>query len=217
MIHFLLDSMHVVSYHKLNIVKFGEKSMKQSYHHGNLRNELIEAGIKMVQQVGIEKLSLRKLAAQCGVSEAAPYSHFANKEELLKAMQEYVTELLMRYLKEAVEHTKNPKSPTAILNMGKAYVLFFMDNPEYYSFLFMQQCVKIDLSMNENSKNFPPFQFYKDKAYEVYRTEGFSEERIKYGIIAMWAKVHGIAAITSMKYVTKDFAWEEVLDQILIE
>lgn len=191
--------------------------MKQSYHHGNLRKELIEAGIKMVQQVGIEKLSLRKLAAQCGVSEAAPYSHFANKEELLKAMQEYVTELLMRCLKEAVEHTDNPNSPTAILNMGKAYVLFFMDNPEYYSFLFMQQCVKIDLSMNENFKNFPPFQFYKDKVYEVYRKEGFSEERIKYGIIAMWAKVHGIAAITSMKYVTKDFEWEEVLDQILVE
>lgn len=191
--------------------------MKDTYHHGNLRQELITAGIQMVQQVGIEKLSLRKLAARCGVSEAAPYSHFANKEELLETMQEYVTELLMQCLKEAIAHTDHPDSPAAILNMGKAYVVFFMVHPEYYSFLFMQQAVKIDLTMNEKIENFPPFQLYKEKAYEVYRKEGVSEERIKYGIIAMWAKVHGLAAITSMKYVTKDFAWEEVLEQILIE
>ena len=191
--------------------------MKKTYHHGNLRQELIKAGIKMVQQVGIEKLSLRKLAAQCEVSEAAPYSHFANKEELLSAMQEFVAEQLLVCLKEAVEHTDKSDSPLAILNMGKAYVFFFMRNPEYYSFLFMQHDLKIDLSMEENSQNFAPFQYFKDKAYQVYRNEGMTVERIKYGIVAMWAKVHGIAAITSMKYVRKDFEWEDVLDQILVE
>lgn len=191
--------------------------MKQTYHHGNLRKELIEAGIKMVQQVGMEKLSLRKLASLCGVSEAAPYSHFSNKEELLKAMQEYVTEMLMRCLTEAVEYTDNPNSPTTILNMGKAYVLFFMKNPEYYSFLFMQQDLKIDLSMKDNLPNYAPFQYFKDKAYQVYGNEGMTVERIKYGIIAMWAKVHGIAAIAAMKGVTKDFEWEDVLEQILVE
>lgn len=191
--------------------------MKNSYHHGNLRNELIETGIKMVQQDGIEKLSLRKLASLCGVSEAAPYSHFANKEELLAAMQAHVTEKLMNCLKEAAEQTDNPDSPMAILNMGKAYVLFFMEYPEYYSFLFMQQCVTIDLTMKEKGEEFLPFRYFKDKAFRVYRNEGMSEERIKYGIIAMWAKVHGIAAIASMKQVTKDFEWKDVLDKILIE
>lgn len=191
--------------------------MKKTYHHGNLRQELIKAGIKMVQQVGIEKLSLRKLAAQCEVSEAAPYSHFANKEELLYSMQEFVVEQLLECLKGAVEHTEKSDSPLAILNMGKAYVLFFMKNPEYYSFLFMQQDLKIDLSMDKNSENFAPFQYFKDKAYQVYSNEGMTVERIKYGIIAMWAKVHGIAAIAAMKGVTKDFEWEEVLEQILVE
>ncbi len=191
--------------------------MKQSYHHGNLRQELISAGITMVQQVGIEKLSLRKLASLCGVSEAAPYSHFANKNELLAAMQDYVTQQLMKSLEEAVERTENPDSPEAILNMGKAYVLFFMEMPDYYSFLFMQQDISIDLSVPDAKESFPPFQYYKDKVFQVYRKEGLDDERIKYGLIAMWAKVHGIAAITSMKYVTKDFVWEDVLNQILVE
>ena len=191
--------------------------MKKPYHHGNLRNELIEAGIKMVQQDGIAKLSLRKLATLCGVSEAAPYSHFANKDDLLSAMQNHVTEQLLNHLKDAAEQSENPDSPTAVLNMGKAYVLFFMENPAYYSFLFMQQDIKINLSMQENLENYPPFQYYRDKAYQIYRAEGVADERIKYGIIAMWAKVHGLAAITSMKYLTKDFEWEDVLDKILVE
>lgn len=191
--------------------------MKQSYHHGNLRQELIEAGIRMVQQVGIEKLSLRKLAACCGVSEAAPYSHFANKDEFVSAMQEFVTEQLLACLKGAVEQTEYQDSPLVILNMGKAYVLFFIKNPEYYNFLFMQQGVRIDLSMQENNEDFAPFQYYKDKAYQVYRNEGMTVERIKYGVIAIWAKVHGIAAIAAMKGVTKDFEWEDVLEEILVE
>lgn len=191
--------------------------MKQSYHHGNLREELIQTGIKMVQSVGIEKLSLRKLAASCGVSEAAPYSHFANKEELVSAMQSYVTEQLMNSLRVAVEHTKDQDSPDAILNMGKAYVFFFRKNPEYYDFLFLQQEIRIDLTLNEEEESFLPFAYYKDKVKQVYRKKGIMEERIQHGMIAMWAKVHGLAAITSMKCVTKDFEWEEVLDQILVE
>lgn len=191
--------------------------MKNSYHHGDLRNELIKAGIEMVQQDGIEKLSLRKLASVCGVSEAAPYAHFENKEKLLVAMQEYVTDQLLNYLKNAAESADNPDSPAAILNMGKAYVLFFINFPEYYNFLFTQPCVSIDLSMNDSPGEFLPFQYYKEKSYEIYRNEGLSEERIKYGIIAMWAKVHGLAAIASMKYITRDFEWEDVLDKILIE
>ena len=52
-----------------------EKS-KKSYHHGNLREELIEKGIEMINEAGEEKLSLRKVAKMCGVSNAAPYTYF---------------------------------------------------------------------------------------------------------------------------------------------
>ena len=50
-----------------------EKS-KKSYHHGNLREELIEKGIELINEEGEEKLSLRKVAKMCGVSNAAPYT-----------------------------------------------------------------------------------------------------------------------------------------------
>lgn len=191
--------------------------MKAKYHHGDLKIDLMKTGLKMIQENGIEKLSLRKLSAICNVSEAAPYSHFKNKEELIGAMQEYVTEQLQNYLESAYDNSEKKDSPDAILNMGKAYILFFEQYPEYYAFLFAQPCVKIDLSMRTDEDNFPPFQYFKEKAYFVYRKENFTDERIKYGVIAMWAKVHGLAAIVSMKYVKKDFEWENVLEKILVE
>lgn len=189
--------------------------MNTKYHHGDLKVELIKTGLKMIQENGIEKLSLRKLSTICNVSEAAPYSHFKNKAELLTAMQEYVIQQLQNYLESAYENTEKEYSPNSILNMGKAYVLFFLEYPEYYTFLFSQPCVKVDLSMKSCKDSFSPFQYFKEKSYFVYRKEGFTDEEIKYGIIAMWAKVHGLAAIASMKYVERDFEWENVLEKIL--
>lgn len=191
--------------------------MADNYHHGDLKIQLIRSGLRMIQEDGISKLSLRRLAKFCNVSEAAPYSHFKSKEELLLAMQEYVTAQLLVCLKDAYENIEHSDSPTAILNMGKAYVRFFMEYPEYYSFLFTQPQLKIDLCMGNGADSFEPFQYYKEKAYMVYQKEDLDAERIKYGIIAMWAKVHGLASIASMHGVTKDFEWEDVLDKILVE
>lgn len=191
--------------------------MEKKYHHGDLKTQLIKAGLHTIQEDGIGKVSLRKLAQMCNVSEAAPYSHFKNKDELLIAIQEYVTGQLQNWLEDAYERTEHSNSPEAILNMGKAYVLFFIKYPEYYSFLFSQPCLKIDLSANNRANDFEPFRYYKEKVYLVYRSKGMSEERIKYGVIAMWAKVHGIASIASMKSVDKDFEWEDVLEKILVE
>ena len=164
-----------------------------------------------------EKASLNRVSAKVGITTAGLYKHFKNKEDLLTAIQDYVTEQLLNCLKNAYEQSANVDSPEAIYNMGKAYVLFFIEFPEYYSFLFTQPCLKIDLSGNSEADDFEPFRYYREKAYSVYRSVGMSEDRIKYGVIAMWAKVHGLASIASMKGVSKDFEWDDVLANILVE
>ena len=72
----------------------------KNYHHGNLRNDLIEAGIEIVSEKGEKELSLRKIAAKCNVSQAAPYAHFQSKEELINAIQEYITDEFLKILKQ---------------------------------------------------------------------------------------------------------------------
>ena len=61
-------------------------SNKKSYHHGDLKNALIKAGIEILAQEGVGELSLRKVAQKAGVSHTAPYAHFTDKQALIAAI-----------------------------------------------------------------------------------------------------------------------------------
>ena len=61
-----------------------ESVTQKSYHHGNLRAELLDTAVEQLREVGTEELSLRALARAIGVSQTAPYRHFADKGELDK-------------------------------------------------------------------------------------------------------------------------------------
>lgn len=188
------------------------------YHHGNLKNALIEAGIEMINEVGEENLSLRKAAARCGVSNAAPYAHFSGKEEMIEAMQDYVTDKFMTSLKQAVAEGENPHTEENILRFGRAYIVFFLKNPQYFSFLFAQPCMKAQLSLDgDETDNYPPYQYFKDLILEYDRQNepNMSNEEKEIQIIRLWATVHGLSAIATMKNVTWDKKWEEQLHVLL--
>ena len=63
----------------------------EKYHHGNLRQALVDAGKLLLIEKGINGLSLRETAKAAGVSHTAPYRHFKNKEELFVAIVELVS------------------------------------------------------------------------------------------------------------------------------
>ena len=186
------------------------------YHHGNLRNLLIEAGIELINQEGTKQFSLRKVAALCGVSHAAPYSHFKNKEELLKAMQDYVREQLMEVLNNTIQSYTNFNDQYLLILMGKSYVMFFIKNPQYFPFLCSQLCMEINLSMDDDgTNNFPPFELFKTTSLRVLREMGLPEEKLKDAIISMWATVHGLASIATMQNVHYDEDWETKIEDII--
>ena len=92
--------------------------MADMYHHGNLRQALIDAGIKLINENGEENLSLRKVAAECGVSHAAPYAHFSGKDELIAAIKDTVTDRFMEELESAIEGTSS--ADEGLIAMGRA-------------------------------------------------------------------------------------------------
>lgn len=73
------------------------------YHHGNLREALLEAGERALEEHGAQNLSLRELAREVGVSHAAPRRHFADKQALLDALAQDGFERLGRELRAAIE------------------------------------------------------------------------------------------------------------------
>lgn len=186
------------------------------YHHGNLRKSLIEAGIELINLEGTKHLSLRKVAALCGVSQAAPYSHFKNKDELLDAMRDYVTDQFMEVLENAVRSFPDQKDPALLIQIGKSYVLFFIKNPKYFPFMFSHHCMEVSLTLDGGGKdNFPPFELLKTAAVPILGNLGMTKEKTEDAIISMWATVHGLAAIATMKHVHYDKDWEAKIEDII--
>lgn len=187
---------------------------EKSYHHGDLRRALIEAGIDFIKQEGEEALSLRKTAEICGVSNAAPYTHFKNKDEFIAAMQRYVMDLFTAELEKTAAEYKD--SPSLLLMLGKTYVMFFYQNPFYYDFLFSRKNIKIKLSLsNADTDENPPLAILQKTAARVFRKVNLPEKTIQDKIIAMWALVHGLAAIATMPNVEYDDNWETRIEEII--
>lgn len=187
--------------------------MKQkNYHHGDLKNALIEAGIKIVDKEGMMALSLRKAAASCGVSHAAPYNHFKTKEELLEAMQEHITDQFAQRLQETVEN--HTGQTDVLMELGCAYLRFFMANPHYYSFIFGQLGVSCDFDELDNN-HYPPFHIFKAAAVEKFKSENLPDSDYMKSILAMWSVVHGLTGFATMNTIKYSGDWENLLAQIL--
>ena len=187
---------------------------EKSYHHGDLRRALIETGIDFIKEKGEEALSLRKIAEMCGVSNAAPYAHFKNKDEFIAAVQRYVMDLFAAALEKTIAEYKDSLSLLPIL--GKTYVMYFYQNPFYYDFLFSRKNISIKLSLdNTDIEENPPLAILQKTAASVFRKVKLPEKVIQDKMIAMWALVHGLAAIVTMPNIEFDDNWEKRIEEII--
>lgn len=191
--------------------------MADNYHHGNLRQALIDAGIRIINEKGEDNLSLRKVAAACDVSHAAPYAHFKNKDELLEAMKKNVTDRITDELRAAVNMGRNTEE--SIILMGKAYISFFSQNPDYYTFLFGKLNICAHLQMDkEYEDDYPPFLLLKDLFLKYLKEAGIrqTDEEQEIGLIKTWALVHGMASIACMSGVQTSMNWADPDIRLLI-
>ena len=179
------------------------------YHHGELRKTLIETGIEFINQYGEEKLSLRKIAEKCGVSNAAPYAHFKDKNDFINAVQMYIMDSFMDSLVVCANECKDEKQ--ILSELGVCYVMFFYHNPLYFDFLFSRKNIRIRLSSDNNDN--PPFELFRKTAEKVLGEMGISEKKIRYKTMAMWSLVHGLSAISAMPDI--DVNWESEVREII--
>jgi AcrR family transcriptional regulator len=107
---------------------------KPSYHHGDLRSALVDAGLAILAEGGDPAgLSLREAARRAGVSAMAPYRHFADKDALLAA----IAAIGFERLAEAQRVADAAPSPAAAMKaQGVAYVAFALDNPALFRLMF---------------------------------------------------------------------------------
>ena len=104
------------------------------YHHGNLRESLLQAAIQLIAELGPKGFTLREVARRAGVSHNAPYRHFQDKDALIEAVAaEGFRELTRAMLKGAASQSD---ARGRLMHAGSAYVFFALRRPEHFAVMF---------------------------------------------------------------------------------
>lgn len=190
-----------------------KREKADTYHHGDLKESLIKAGLKLLVEEGPENFSLRKVAAICNVSHAAPYKHFKNKEELINSISIFVSNKFFKSLKEIEE--KDPKDK--IVELGKRYVSFMVENYDCLKYLFFNSSSKpIFIENNKfKSNEIESFNVFLDCAKGYLKSQNIKEEEYMQDIVAMWAMVHGLATMIANNTFKYDGDYLKLVEDIL--
>ena len=192
---------------------------KTSYHHDNLKNNLVEEGLKQLNEVGYENFSLRKVAKACGVSHTAPYRHFKNKDELIIAITIEAMEKFNETLKmAALKYPNDIRSQ--IYEMGFLYVKFFVENPEYLQLLFLSDVTKYineeDVPEGYSEDPFSTFlkaiENFSFEQKNILHNDNFDKNAFA---LDCWSKVHGLAILISKKQYPYDGDYLELARKVI--
>lgn len=108
---------------------------RDSYHHGNLRQALVDATVALIEQKGPMAFTLAEAARQAGVSAAAPYRHFSGRDQLLEEVaRQGFLDFAARL--EAAFDGGRPSALSTFLRMGEAYLGFAAARPGFYMAMF---------------------------------------------------------------------------------
>jgi len=167
---------------------------QRGYHHGNLKEALVRAALDLIAEKGPAGFTFAEAARWAGVSPAAPYRHFRDRDELLADVARRGFELFERALEQAWSNGA-PDPSTAFERLGKAYLKFAHDEPAYYSAMF-EAGVPPDTN--------PELREAGERAFNVLRgaTENLvatmpPKQRPPVMMMALhvWALSHGIASL----------------------
>lgn len=115
--------------------RHGSGSERRGYHHGNLREALIQAALNLIAEKGPFGFTFADAARLAGVSSAAPYRHYRDRDALVADVARRGFDLFAAQLDRAWNDGK-PDAFTAFENVGRAYLAFARAEPAYYSAMF---------------------------------------------------------------------------------
>jgi AcrR family transcriptional regulator len=166
---------------------------KSSYHHGDLRRALVDAARDLVRESGPQSLSLREVARRAGVSQTAPYRHFADRRELVAAVAaEGFNDLHARILKAVNAAERGKKALRAV---AEQYVAFAIDRESEYRLMFGSELA--------HSDDLPELSHASRAVFDLLRSgiSGLKEQRLIADrsvddvAVTCWATMHGLAML----------------------
>jgi len=171
-----------------------DESGRRGYHHGNLKEALIKAALDLIKAKGPGGFTFAEAARAAGVSPAAPYRHFRDRDELMADLARQGFDRFAAFLTTAWNEGR-PDIFTAFSNLGKAYLAFARTEPAYYSAMF-----EAGLPLDD----YPDLRQAGDRAFAILRdaAEALCQTLPKANrppammlALHVWSMSHGIAAL----------------------
>jgi len=166
----------------------------RSYHHGNLKEVLLEAARKLIEEHGAFGFSLTEAARLAGVSPAAPYRHFRDRDALLAEVARNGFERFAAQL-DAAWNNGVPTPLSAFENLGRAYLAFAREEPASYTVMF-----EASLAPATEGESIPA----AERAFNVLQRAAAAlcrqlpeDERppVKLVSLHIWTMAHGVASL----------------------
>ncbi len=172
----------------------GESDAPRGYHHGNLREALIRAALELIARKGIAGFTFAEAARFAGVSPAAPYRHFRDRDELVASLALRGFEQFEAALARAWDGGR-PDAFVALDRLGKAYLEFARTQPAFYSAMFEAGVpVSAEPSLREASeRTFAVLRGAADSICAAMPAAGRPPPLMV--ALHLWAMAHGVASL----------------------
>ncbi len=164
----------------------------EKYHHGHLREALIDGAYQQIEQEGAIALNLSKLAQKIGVSQPSVYRHFPNKQAIAISVAERGFEQLAEALQKPTQKVESDAFES-IRAIAKAYVEFALNHPEIARLMFsMKERVTEPVLQNASKAAAVPLFRLVETAKQGDRLRNHDIEQ---AVRIMWAAIHGLAML----------------------
>jgi AcrR family transcriptional regulator len=173
--------------------KTAKTPRRTAYHHGNLRQALIDAAVQLAEEGGPESVSVREAAKRAGVSPGAPFRHFNSKTALMTAVAEQAMSRFRLEITSAVERITSGDPIERFAAIGVAYLRWAFQNPIHFQIVSTRGLLDWDGSEalrrdNEAVRSLLEGSMLEAQARGMLRSDSIVETQI-----AARALVYGLA------------------------
>lgn len=160
------------------------------YHHGDLREALVQAGIDILEEQGLAALTLRETARRAGVSHAAPYHHFADKHALLAGIAHRGFGIQRDEM--AMRAAGADSASNGLRGFGIGYAAFAERHPSLFRLMYSQQRFTPDAQGEQDRAT---TGVYPEMIDGICQATGCTPDEARFVGILLWSTMHGLAML----------------------